>query len=80
MRQKRAKKENHFEKIIISKDLSTILIRISFRDSKVTLNNKTWRISVFLYKISFQNVRTNSKFKQKHNHRDQIRLERLIYN
>lgn len=40
MRQTRIKKENHFEKIMISKDLATILSRISFRDSKITCNNK----------------------------------------
>ena len=40
MRQTRIKKENHFEKIMISKDLATILSRISFRDSKITRNNK----------------------------------------
>lgn len=37
---------------------------------------------MFLYKISFQKIRTNSKFKNKdeHNHGDQIFLERLIFN
>ena len=61
MRQIRTKKENHFEKIIISKDLSTILIRISFRDSKVTLNNKNLKN----FGVSLQNQfpKCKNKFK-----------------
>lgn len=51
MPQIRTKKENHFKKIMISKGPATILSRISLRDSKVKLNNKT----VKNFNISLQN-------------------------
>ena len=55
------KKENHFENIMISKDLAAILSRISFWDSKVTLNNKTLKN----FNVSLQNQFSKDKNKFK---------------
>ena len=66
---------------MISKDLATILSRISFWDSKVTLNNKTLKnLNVSLQnQFSKDMNKFKIKNKEEHNHGDKIRLERLIF-